>query len=238
MTDNSNIEHNITLNIVLNIVQCSNEREINKIVDKNKNLLTLIYFCYTDDKIMNTAINNKNKKFLKNSLAKIEDNYIIYVDLKNYMYQEGKYSNEITPKMLPCIRYIFNNRIVGELIGARVTEIEENTKKLKKIIKDIDSELDKKETSEKDNKGEIKSEAKKETNEIRVEKTSGDSGDSINAIKINNLLIKKKMEKIQELKKEYMIKELERIRDDKLYEQNKKKNKQDREILELEVESE
>lgn len=170
-----------------NIYKVTHEQQINDILEKNQDKLTIIVFSVEDNNILNINTDRNIKKTLKTLSQKYAEHIFVYVDLKKYMLKDEIYTQIVNKDNIPFTYFYYKKK---GLCTIQKSNSESITETLNKIIIDILPKL----MSEKKQEPEIKNPVEK-----LLEATS----------EINT---REKLEQIEKVKQDRYVEELQKYK--------------------------
>lgn len=114
-----------------NIYQILSEKQIDNILNNNKDKLILLLFFINNTKYFTQKFNLIFKKYIKRTLSiKYKNVIFLYIDLANYTHCGNYISNSISINMLPYISFFWRYNNVCEIKSAQLEDIEDVIKKV------------------------------------------------------------------------------------------------------------
>ncbi len=141
-----------SITMIYNIYQVKNESDIKNILNTNSEKLVTLIFSASNSNILPKNIDIDMKKKIKRIISKKYVNVLfIYVDLNDYRYNDGIYTENINRTNTPYVSYHWRNKELGKITKATPGAIDEVTSQIlnevkkyldQKIINDKDSNSD------------------------------------------------------------------------------------------------
>lgn len=196
-----------------NIWQVINETHITKILEKNYDKIVVLVFSTSNTKIVPKNENRNLKKYIKRILSKEFSSLIfVYVDIERYEDEEMKYTSEFDNNDLSYILYIWRGSSLGNIKTAQIEDLSDATKQVIEVKNKI---IKQEENSEDDDINDIQ----KELNES-LSSDNGITNTSEDDIYLQDI----KMKRMEELRNNLLVKEIERAQQSALIKEKERRN--------------